>query len=217
MLTPFLDGFSVPKLLLAIESINRHLTCYLSSEVTKPWFDAEDGPTRQLRINRTWVPTEIQTNMGENGQTAYLIANRNITNKWGYAKAYRFQPGLHAVHNVSTPISTRYTTKRALLTWPGLMYDCIQPVQGSRRLLNSARWGEWDLMVAKAKDTEPSSSSAWNQHLPVNPPVDFSKVSVFRFSQGCFTVLNRSSWSSTLIPQRALTRRTWSFTPILEW
>lgn len=30
-------------------------------------------------------------------------------------------------------------------------------------------------MIAKAKDTEPSSSSTWNQHLPVDPPVDFSQ------------------------------------------
>ncbi|CAE6379675.1 unnamed protein product [Rhizoctonia solani] len=117
-------------------------------ETSKPWFDAEDGPTRQLRINRTWVPTELQTNFGSNGQTTYLIANKNETNQWGYPRAYRFQPGLHAVHN---------------------------PVLGSPLLLNSARWGEWDLMVAKRKDTEPSSSTTWNQHLPIAPPVDFSK------------------------------------------
>ncbi|QRV88148.1 primary-amine oxidase [Ceratobasidium sp. AG-Ba] len=103
-------------------------------EVTKPWFDEEDGPTRQLRINRTW--------------TVYLIANKNQKNQWGYPKSYRFQPGLHAVHN---------------------------PVRGARRLLSNARWGEWDLMVAKRKDTEPSSSTTWSQHLPTVPPVDFSK------------------------------------------
>ncbi|QRW02291.1 primary-amine oxidase [Ceratobasidium sp. AG-Ba] len=99
-------------------------------EVTKPWFDEEDGPTRQLRINRRWVPTESQINFGSNGQTVYLIANKNQKNQWGYPKSYRFQPGLHAVHN---------------------------PVQGARRLLNNAR------------------STTWNQHLPVVPPVDFSK------------------------------------------
>ncbi|CAE6442035.1 unnamed protein product [Rhizoctonia solani] len=119
------------------------------SDVTKPWFDAEDGPTRQLRINRTWVPTEFQVNFGANGQTAYLIANKNETNQWGYPRAYRFQPGLHAIHN---------------------------PVQGAPILLNNARWGEWDLMIAKRKDTEPSSSTTWNQHLPITPPVDFSKI-----------------------------------------
>ncbi|KAG8785118.1 hypothetical protein FRC12_017963 [Ceratobasidium sp. 428] len=117
-------------------------------EVNKPWFDEEDGPTRQLRINRTWIPTELQTNFGSNGQTVYLIANKDVQNQWGYPKAYRFQPALHAVHN---------------------------PVQGSQRLLTSARWSEWDLMVARRKDVEPSSSTTWNQHLPVVPPVDFSK------------------------------------------
>ncbi|KAF8600307.1 amine oxidase catalytic domain-containing protein [Ceratobasidium sp. AG-I] len=113
-----------------------------------PWFDADEGPIRQLWVNRTWVPNEIQTNMGENGQTTYVVANKNVKNKWGYPKAYRFQPGVHAVHN---------------------------PLQGSRRILNSARWGEWDLMIAKAKDTEPWSSTTWNQHLSADPPVDFSK------------------------------------------
>ncbi|KAG8736190.1 hypothetical protein FRC12_017740 [Ceratobasidium sp. 428] len=117
-------------------------------EVNKPWFDEEDGPTRQLRINRTWIPTELQTNFGSNGQTVYLIANKDVRNQWGYPKAYRFQPALHAVHS---------------------------PVQGSQRLLASARWSEWDLMVARRKDGEPSSSTTWNQHLPVVPPVDFSK------------------------------------------
>ncbi|QRV73246.1 primary-amine oxidase [Ceratobasidium sp. AG-Ba] len=82
---------------------------------------------------------------GRNGQTVYLIANKNQKNQWGYPKSYRFQPGLHAVHN------------------------------GARRLLSNARWGEWDLMVAKREDTEPSTSTTWSQHLPIVPPVDFSK------------------------------------------
>ncbi|KAF8595425.1 hypothetical protein BDV93DRAFT_515016 [Ceratobasidium sp. AG-I] len=47
----------------------------------------------------------------------------------------------------------------------------IQAVQGSHRLLNR----DWDLVAAMAKDTEPLSSSTWNQHLPVDPPADFSK------------------------------------------
>ncbi|KAG9123312.1 hypothetical protein FRC07_015107 [Ceratobasidium sp. 392] len=111
-------------------------------EVTKPWFDEEEGPT---------LPTELRTNFGNNGQIVYLIANKDVTNKWGYPKAYRFQPGLHAIHN---------------------------PLQGSRRMLNNARWSEWDLMVAKRKDTEPFSSTTWNQHLPVVPPVDFNEASL---------------------------------------
>ncbi|KAB5594148.1 Primary-amine oxidase [Ceratobasidium theobromae] len=117
-------------------------------QVTKPWFDPEDGLTRQLRIKRSWIDKELQTNLGGNGQKSYLIANKNSTNRWGYPRAYRFQPGLHAIHN---------------------------PVKGARILLNNARWGEWDLMVAKLKDTGPSSSTTWNQNLPVTPPVDFSK------------------------------------------
>ncbi|KAH7343218.1 copper amine oxidase [Rhizoctonia solani] len=117
-------------------------------EVNKPWLDVEFGPTRQLRVNRTWIPTEHQTKFGANGQTTYLIANKNETNQWGYPRAYRFQPGLHSIYHA---------------------------VQGAPILLNNARWAEWDLMVAKRKDTEPFSSTTWNQHLPSTPPVDFSK------------------------------------------
>lgn len=45
----------------------------------------------------------------------------------------------------------------------------------SQRLLNNANWAAHHLSVSLRKDTEPSSSSMWNLHLPVAPPVDFDK------------------------------------------
>lgn len=93
----------------------------LATKVIKPWFDAEEGPVRQLWINRTWVSNEIQTNMGENGQITYVIANKNAKNQWGYPRAYRFQPGLHAVHDVSIARSKSITATDALLDPPGVM------------------------------------------------------------------------------------------------
>lgn len=58
-----------------------------------------------------------------------------------------------------------------------------QAVKGSVRLLNSAKWGEDDVFIVKHKDTEPSSSTTWNQQMPIYPPVDFSKVRFLLFRE----------------------------------
>ena len=50
-----------------------------------------------------------------------------------------------------------------------------QTVVGSKRLLNNANWARYNLAVSLRKDTEPSSSSMWNMHLPGAPVVDFHK------------------------------------------
>ncbi|KAG8928953.1 hypothetical protein FRC02_006181 [Tulasnella sp. 418] len=123
-------------------------TDLVQEEVTLPWSDPEDGVTRQLRADRQWISTESAFDLGNNGQTIYTIGNKNALNAWGYPKSYRIMPGYHTSHNA---------------------------VVGSQRLLNNARWGEHDLFVLRHKDTEIWSSSTWNQHLPVAPPIDFSK------------------------------------------
>ncbi|KAG9019179.1 hypothetical protein FRB90_005515 [Tulasnella sp. 427] len=118
-----------------------------------PWFDEDDPQTKQLRLQKTWVSNEtsfsVQGNNNNNGQRVLLIGNKEKKNSWGLEKMYRIMPGYHTVHNA---------------------------VKGSVRLLNSAKWGEDDVYVVKYKDTEPSSSTTWNQQMPIYPPVDFSKI-----------------------------------------
>ena len=50
-----------------------------------------------------------------------------------------------------------------------------QTVVGSKRLLENANWARYNLAVSKRKETEPTSSSMWNQNLPGAPVVNFHK------------------------------------------
>ncbi|KAG8950762.1 hypothetical protein FRC04_007181 [Tulasnella sp. 424] len=125
----------------------------VQEDVNFPWFDEDDPPTKQLRLQKTWVKNEtsfsVQGGNNNNGQRVLLIGNKDKKNAWGQERMYRIMPGYHTIHNA---------------------------VKGSVRLLNSAKWGEDDVFVLKRKDTEPSSSTTWNQQLPIYPPVDFSKM-----------------------------------------
>lgn len=125
----------------------------VQEDVNFPWFDEDDPPTKQLRLQKTWVTNEtsfsVQGGNNNNGQRVLLIGNKEKKNAWGQERMYRIMPGYHTIHNA---------------------------VKGSARLLNSARWGEDDVFVLKRKDTEPGSSTTWNQQLPIYPPVDFSKM-----------------------------------------
>ncbi|KAG9040344.1 hypothetical protein FS837_000767 [Tulasnella sp. UAMH 9824] len=124
----------------------------VQEDVKFPWFDEDDPPTKQVRLHKTWVQNEtsfsVQGN-SNNGQRVLLIGNKEKKNAWGQERMYRIMPGYHTIHNA---------------------------VKGSTRLLNSAKWGEDDVFIVKHKDTEPSSSTTWNQQMPIYPPVDFSKI-----------------------------------------
>ena len=50
-----------------------------------------------------------------------------------------------------------------------------QTVVDSKRLLENANWARYNLAVSKRKETEPTSSSMWNQNLPGAPVVNFHK------------------------------------------
>ncbi|KIO19433.1 hypothetical protein M407DRAFT_30937 [Tulasnella calospora MUT 4182] len=125
----------------------------VQEDVKFPWFDEDDPPTKQLRLQKTWVENEtsfsVQGNNNNNGQRVLLIGNKEKKNAWGQERMYRIMPGYHTIHNA---------------------------VKGSGRVLNSAKWGEDDVFIVKHKDTEPSSSTTWNQQMPIYPPVDFSKI-----------------------------------------
>ncbi|KAG8948984.1 hypothetical protein FRC00_008384 [Tulasnella sp. 408] len=142
-------------------SVHTHVVNYkVDLDVNFPWFDEDDPPTKQLRLQKTWVESEtsfsVQGNNNNNGQRVLLIGNKEKKNAWGQERMYRIMPGYHTIHNA---------------------------VKGSVRLLNSAKWGEDDVFIVKHKDTEPSSSTTWNQQMPIYPPVDFSKVRFLLFRE----------------------------------
>lgn len=64
--------------------------------------NADDGTsiTRQLTLNRTWVPEETHFGVGNNGQRVLLLGNKDEKNAWGLERMYRLMPGYHTVHNV---------------------------------------------------------------------------------------------------------------------
>ncbi|KAL4249686.1 Amine oxidase [Abortiporus biennis] len=121
-------------------------------EVTKPWLeDDEWGSTViEQKIFRDYVDNENDAllKFPNNFQGGYSIVNKEEKNSWGIPRGYAIHPGYSPIHNT---------------------------VVGSRRLLNNANWARYNLAVSVRKDTEPSSSSMWNQNLPGAPMVDFHK------------------------------------------
>jgi len=51
----------------------------------------------------------------------------------------------------------------------------IKTIVGSKRMLENANWARYNLAVSLRKESEPSSSSMWNLHLPGAPTVDFHR------------------------------------------
>ncbi|PPQ65732.1 hypothetical protein CVT24_011765 [Panaeolus cyanescens] len=118
-------------------------------EVHYDWMDEDWGHTSvQQRINRDIISNEDDALLKypPNFQGHYAIVNQEEKNAWGSSRGYAIHPGVNPIHNT---------------------------VVGSKRLLNNANWARYNLAVSRRKDTEPSSSSMWNQHLSAAPPVDF--------------------------------------------
>ncbi|KAG8917777.1 hypothetical protein FRC01_002213, partial [Tulasnella sp. 417] len=104
----------------------------VQEDANLPWFDEDDPPTKQLRLQKSWVENETSFSVqgNNNGQRVLLIGNKEKKNAWGQERMYRIMPGYHTIHNA---------------------------VKGSVRALNNARWGEDDVFIVKHKDTEPKS------------------------------------------------------------
>ncbi|KAL0566982.1 hypothetical protein V5O48_015011 [Marasmius crinis-equi] len=84
--------------------------------------------------------------MLSNFQGGYAIVNKQAQTAWGYPRGYALQPG-------PNPIQTT--------------------VVGSKRALENVNWGRYNLAVSKRKESEPASSSMWDQNLTGDPPVNF--------------------------------------------
>ncbi|KAF8316633.1 amine oxidase catalytic domain-containing protein [Clavulina sp. PMI_390] len=120
-------------------------------DVPHPWLDEDWGPsTRQQFISSRYIDSEDESRLyyPPNFQGAYAIVNKDETNSWGMPRGYGIIAGHSPIYNT---------------------------VVGSKRMLNNANWAKHNLAVTKRKENEPSSSSAWNHHLPGAPPVDFER------------------------------------------
>ncbi|KAI1798357.1 amine oxidase catalytic domain-containing protein [Ganoderma leucocontextum] len=120
-----------------------------TEKITQPWFDDDWGQdVIQQKISRTYIENEDDALLKypTNFQGGYSVVNKASLNRWGVPRGYAIHAGYSPVHNT---------------------------VVGSKRLLNNANWARYNLAVSKRKETEPTSSSQWNLHLPGAPMVDF--------------------------------------------
>ncbi|KAF9004303.1 copper amine oxidase [Cyathus striatus] len=104
----------------------------------------------QQRIERTFLTDESESRLKHplNFQGHYAVVNREERNKWGNVRGYVVLPGYSPIHNT---------------------------IVGSKRMQDNANWAQYNLAFSKRKETEPSSSTSWNLHLPGAPVVDFDK------------------------------------------
>ncbi|KIM38732.1 hypothetical protein M413DRAFT_447684 [Hebeloma cylindrosporum] len=120
-------------------------------EVYHPWLDDDWGRNvLQQKLTKEYVTNENDALLKYplNFQGGYSIVNQEVKNAWGYPKGYSIHPGYSPIHNT---------------------------VVGSKRLLENANWARYNLAVSLRKESEPSSSSMWNLHLPGAPMVNFHR------------------------------------------
>jgi len=103
-----------------------------------------------MRYNFTEIASEDSGILpaAVNGQTMYTVINKNATNKWGVPRGYRIVPGISNI---------------------------VLASHNSPFFLKSGQAYKQSLAVTRQHDTEPSSSAALNQNLPMAPPVEFYK------------------------------------------
>ncbi|XP_043760644.1 membrane primary amine oxidase-like isoform X3 [Cervus elaphus] len=110
-----------------------------------PW--SPEHQTQRLQVTRKQLETEEQAAFplgGASPRYLYLACKQN--NKWGHPRAYRIQMN-------GVP---------------------VEPLPQSSPLERAVSWGRYQLVVTQRKETEPSSSSVFNQNDPWTPTVDFA-------------------------------------------
>ncbi|XP_043760641.1 primary amine oxidase, lung isozyme-like [Cervus elaphus] len=110
-----------------------------------PW--SPEHQTQRLQVTRKQLETEEQAAFplgGASPRYLYLACKQN--NKWGHPRAYRIQ----------------------MIGVPG------EPLPQSSPLERAVSWGRYQLAVTQRKETEPSSTSVFNQNDPWTPTVDFA-------------------------------------------
>ncbi|KAK0538662.1 hypothetical protein OC835_001357 [Tilletia horrida] len=116
---------------------------------TYPWLN---GTRSTMKVNKTWLLNEDEGRLHwpYNGQTQYLVLNKNQTNKYGENPGYRIMPGAGGGgHHLS--------------------------FSQSDSLKNAMGFARDHLYVTKQKDTEVFSSHANNNYDTENPIINFDK------------------------------------------
>lgn len=113
---------------------------------TYPWSGNKTRNT--MKLTRSFVASEDESRLDwdANGQTQFLVVNRDETSAHGEYRGYRVLPSSGTAH----------------LT-----------VQDSSNLVDAARWAEHDVQVTRQKDTEPRGAHAYNSQDVYDPPVNF--------------------------------------------
>ncbi|KAE8257918.1 hypothetical protein A4X13_0g2025 [Tilletia indica] len=109
-------------------------------------------PRSTMKLDKTWILNEDEGKLEwpGNGQTQYLVLNKDQTNPYGEHPGYRIMPGQGGGgHHLSSP--------------------------RSETLQNSVGFAREHLYVTKAKDGEVWSSHPWNLLDPARPVVDFGE------------------------------------------
>ncbi|XP_010840788.1 PREDICTED: primary amine oxidase, liver isozyme [Bison bison bison] len=110
-----------------------------------PW--SPEHQIQRLQVTRKQLETEEQAAFPLGGASPrYLYLASNQSNKWGHPRGYRIQ----TVSFAGGPMPQNSPMERAF------------------------SWGRYQLAITQRKETEPSSSSVFNQNDPWTPTVDFS-------------------------------------------
>ncbi|EER23430.1 Copper amine oxidase, putative [Coccidioides posadasii C735 delta SOWgp] len=114
-----------------------------------PWSDGELVNT--MKLEKTFIDNErlSKLNWAPNSATTYTVINKDAKNIYGEYRGYRVSP---------VTSSTTYLT-----------------VQNSESLKRSGGWATHNLYALKRKDTEPHSTSSYNNLDVGDPVIDFNK------------------------------------------
>ncbi|TRM67429.1 copper amine oxidase [Schizophyllum amplum] len=129
---------------------NTPVNTTISQEVVhQPWFSDDWGAdVTQGLITKTFIKNEDEALLKwpANFQGGFSVVNQAEKNRWDMPRGYAVHPGMSPIHNT---------------------------VVGSRRMLKNANWARYNMAFSRRKESEPSSSNAWNMNLPGAPVVDF--------------------------------------------
>ncbi|XP_055263916.1 primary amine oxidase, lung isozyme-like [Moschus berezovskii] len=110
-----------------------------------PW--SPEHQMQRLQVTRKQLETEEQAAFPLGGASPrHLYLTCKMSNKWGHLRAYRIQ----------------------MISAPG------EPLPQNSSMERAVSWGRYQLAVTQRKETEPSSSSVFNQNDPWTPTVDFA-------------------------------------------
>ncbi|GHJ86241.1 hypothetical protein NliqN6_2643 [Naganishia liquefaciens] len=118
------------------------------AEVKYSWANATRST---MKLDKKYLENEDQSKIGydHNGQTMYVVVNKDSVNKFGEQRGYRISPKIGGAHHLT--------------------------IQESPNLHNAQHFATHPLYVTKQKDTEPNCANPYNNLDTRQPLVDFNK------------------------------------------